>query len=53
MDPKESALYCAIANLNSGVFTSQQKAAVLYNVTESTLRGRLQGQQPHAIAHQN
>ncbi|KAH6643497.1 hypothetical protein C7974DRAFT_289094, partial [Boeremia exigua] len=52
MDPKEFAIQCAIADLNSGVFTSRRKAAEWYGIAESTLRGRQQGQQPHAIAHQ-
>ncbi|KAF2277128.1 uncharacterized protein EI97DRAFT_351311, partial [Westerdykella ornata] len=32
---------------------SQRKAASSYGIPESTLRGRLRGQQPHATAHQN
>jgi hypothetical protein len=52
MDPKEFAIQCAIADLNSGVFTSRRKAAKWYSVAESTLRSRQQGQQLHAIAHQ-
>lgn len=51
IDPKELALQCAIADLTSGVFTSRRKAAKWYSVAE-TLRGRQQGQQPYAIAHQ-
>lgn len=53
MDPHEAAIQSAIRDLNSGVFTSQRKAAAAYGVAESTLRGRLRGQQPHAIAHSN
>ena len=53
MDPKEFAIQSAITDLESGVFTSRRKAADWYGVAESTLRGRQQGQQPHAIAHQN
>jgi hypothetical protein len=52
MDPKESAIQSAIANYNSGVFTSLRKAAEWYRIAESTLQGRRRGQQPHAIAHQ-
>lgn len=52
MDPKEFAIQSAIADLESGVFTSRRKAAERYGIAESTLRGRQQGQQPHAIAHQ-
>jgi hypothetical protein len=52
MDPKESAIQSAIADYNSGVFTSLRKAAEWYGIAESTLRGRRRGQQPHAIAHQ-
>ena len=53
MNPKEFTIQSAIADLESGVFTSQRKAAAAYHVAESTLRGRRQGQQPHAITHQN
>jgi hypothetical protein len=49
---KEAAIQSAIADLESGVFTSQHKAANAYNTSPSTLRGRLAGQQPHAKAHQ-
>jgi len=52
MDPKEFAIQSAIADYNSGVFTSLRKAAERYGIAESTLRGRRRGQQPHAIAHQ-
>ena len=52
MDPKEFAIQSAIADYNSGVFTSLRKAAEQYGIAESTLRGRRRGQQPHAIAHQ-
>jgi hypothetical protein len=52
MDPKEFAIQSAIADYNSGVFTSLRKAAKWYGIAESTLRGRRRGQQPHAIAHQ-
>ncbi|USP74402.1 hypothetical protein yc1106_01676 [Curvularia clavata] len=52
MDPKELAIQNAIADLNSGIFTSRRKAAKWYGISESTIRGRQQGQQPHATAHQ-
>jgi hypothetical protein len=53
MTPKEAAIQSAIADLESGVFTSQRQAANAYNISPSTLRGRLAGQQPHATAHQH
>jgi hypothetical protein len=53
MDPKEVAIQNAINDLNAGVFKSQRKAAEAWGIPRSTLRGRLQGQQPHAIAHLN
>ncbi|USP78609.1 hypothetical protein yc1106_05883 [Curvularia clavata] len=52
MDPKELAIQNAIADLNSGIFTSRRKAAKWYGISKSTIRGRQQGQQPHATAHQ-
>ena len=52
MNPMEFAIQCALADLSSGVFTSRRKAAERYGIAESTLRGRQQGQPPHAIAHQ-
>jgi hypothetical protein len=53
MDPRELAIQSAIRDLNSGVFTSQRKAAQAYGVPRSTLQERLQGRQPNVIAHQH
>jgi hypothetical protein len=53
MDPRELAIQSAIADLNSGVFTSQRKAAKAWGVPRSTLQERLHGRQPNAIAHSN
>ncbi|XPS80474.1 hypothetical protein M3J07_012451 [Ascochyta lentis] len=53
MDPKEVAIQSAINSLISSVYRSQRKAAAAYRIPESTLRGRLRGQQPHATAHSN
>ena len=52
MDPHEEALRGAIRDLESGVFTSQRAAARAWDVPRSSLRRRLQGSVPHAIAHQ-
>ncbi|UPX10142.1 uncharacterized protein EKO05_0000813 [Ascochyta rabiei] len=51
MDPREVAIQSAIADLNSGVFTSQRQAAKAYSVPRSTIQERLSGRQPNAIAH--
>ncbi|USP74411.1 hypothetical protein yc1106_01685 [Curvularia clavata] len=53
MDPRELAIQSAIRDLNSGVFTSQRKAAQAYGIPRSTLQERLQGRQPNATAHQH
>ena len=53
MDPRELAIQSAISDLNSGVFTSQRKAAQAWGVPRSTLQERLNGRQPNAIAHSN
>jgi hypothetical protein len=53
MDARELAIQSAIADLNSGVFTSQRKAAQAKGVPQSTLQERLNGRQPNAIAHSN
>ena len=53
MGSKEEAIQSATRDLESGVFKSQRKAAQAYGVARSILQGRLQGQQPHAIAHSN
>ncbi|XPS75829.1 hypothetical protein M3J07_007895 [Ascochyta lentis] len=51
MDAREAAIQLAIHDLNSGVFTSQRKAAKAYGVPRSSLQERLKGRQPNAIAH--
>ncbi|KAG9189954.1 CENP-B protein [Alternaria panax] len=53
MDARELALQSAIADLTSGVYTSQRKAAQAWGVPRSTLQERLNGRQPNAIAHSN
>ena len=53
MDAREVAIQNAIQDLNSGVFTSQRKAAKAYGVPRSSLQSRLAGRQTHAIAHQH
>ena len=53
MDSKELSIQNAIADLDSGVFTSERAAARWHGVARSTLQGRRAGQQPHAIAHSN
>ncbi|KAH6612997.1 hypothetical protein C7974DRAFT_290663, partial [Boeremia exigua] len=49
MDAREAAIQSAICDLNSGVSTSQRKAARAYGVTRSSLQERLKGRQPNAI----
>jgi hypothetical protein len=51
MDPREHAIQSAISDLNSGVYTSQRKAAAAWGIPRSTLQERLKGCAPHAIAH--
>ncbi|OWY49386.1 CENP-B protein [Alternaria alternata] len=53
MDARELALQSAIADLTSGVYTSQRKAAQAWGVPRSTLQERLNRRQPNAIAHSN
>ena len=53
MDPDELAIQSAILDLEAGVYKSQRKAAVANKIARSTLQGRLQGRQSHAVAHQN
>ncbi|XPS72644.1 hypothetical protein M3J07_004794 [Ascochyta lentis] len=53
MDTREVAIQSAIADLNAGVFKSQRQAARAYGIPKSSLQSRLQGYQPHAIAHSN
>jgi hypothetical protein len=53
MTPKEAAIQSAIADLESGVFTSQRQAANAYNISLSTLCSWLASQQPHATAYQH
>ncbi|KAF2623710.1 hypothetical protein BU25DRAFT_349420 [Macroventuria anomochaeta] len=49
----EVAFNNAICNLNSSVFTSQQKAAKAYGVVKSIIQERLASCQSHTIAHQH
>jgi hypothetical protein len=51
--PKEAAIQSTIANLKSGVFTSQRQAANAYNISPSTLCSQLASQQPHTTAYQH
>jgi hypothetical protein len=53
MDARELAIQSAINDLNSGVFTSQRKAAQAWGVPRSTLQERINGRQPNATAHSN
>jgi hypothetical protein len=53
MDARELAIQSAINDLNSGVFTSQRKAAQAWGVPRSTLQERINSRQPNAIAHSN
>jgi hypothetical protein len=51
MANREADIQAAIRDLDSGVFTSQRQAAKAYNIPRSSLRHRLDGRQPAAIAH--
>lgn len=51
MDDREVAIQSAIADLNSGVFTSQRQAARAYGIPRSTLQGRLEGRTNRVAAH--
>ncbi|POS86466.1 hypothetical protein EPUL_001323 [Erysiphe pulchra] len=53
IDTKETAIQSVLVDFNSGVFTSQRKAATENGVPESTLRGRQLGLQSHTISHSN
>ncbi|XPT04274.1 hypothetical protein M3J09_013355 [Ascochyta lentis] len=53
MDTREVAIQSAIADLKASVFKSQRQAARAYGIPKSSLQSRLQGHQPHAIAHLN
>ena len=53
MDAREQAIQLAIRDLESGVYTSQRAAAAAWGIPRSSLRARLAGRLPHAIAHQN
>src|SRR5690242_13526201 len=51
MDPREVAIQPAIAELNSGVRISQRAVCKKWGVPRSSLRARVRGHNPHAIAH--
>lgn len=53
MDTQDAATQSVQEDLNSGIFTSQRKAAAAYAVPESTLRGQRLGLQSHTISHSN
>jgi hypothetical protein len=51
MENREVATQSAIADLNSGVFTSQRQVARAYGIPRSTLQGRLEGRTNRVVAH--
>ena len=51
MDPRETAIQSAIADLNSGVEKSQRAVCKKWGVPRSSLQERLNGRVPNAIAH--
>lgn len=51
MDAREQAIQSALADLESGVHTSQRQAAKAYGIPRSTLQSRQAGSQPSTAAH--
>jgi len=51
MDSREVAITQAIADYNTGRFSSQRAAAIAYDVPRSTLSGRLKGAMNSSISH--
>ncbi|OCK73015.1 hypothetical protein K432DRAFT_314010 [Lepidopterella palustris CBS 459.81] len=51
MSNREDSIRLAIADLESGVFTSQRKAAAKYNIPRSTLASRLTGSSAARVGH--
>src|SRR5438270_5065505 len=52
MDQRESMLQLALADLESGKYTSIRQAAKAYNVPRSTLAHRQHGKPPRSAAHE-
>lgn len=52
LDVREQAIQSAIRDFEPGVYSSQRAAAAAWGVPRSSLRARLTGRLPHAIAHQ-
>jgi transposase len=52
MDQRESMLQLALADLESGKYTSIRQAAKAYNVPRSTLADRQHGKPPRSAAHE-
>jgi hypothetical protein len=52
MDRRESMLQSALADLESGKYTSIRQAAKAYNIPRSTLANRQHGKPPRSVAHE-
>jgi hypothetical protein len=52
MDQRESMLQSALADLESGKYTSIRQAAKAYNIPRSTLANRQHGKPPRNVAHE-
>ena len=51
MEAKEVAIQLAIADINSGRYTSQRAAAKAYNIPRTTLQARINGRPNNAASH--
>jgi helix-turn-helix, Psq domain/Tc5 transposase DNA-binding domain len=52
MNQRESMLQSALADLESGKYTSIRQAAKAYNIPRSTLADRQHGKPPRSVAHE-
>ncbi|OCK77429.1 hypothetical protein K432DRAFT_304236 [Lepidopterella palustris CBS 459.81] len=52
MSNREDSIQLAIADLESGGFTSRRKAAAKYKIPRSTLASRLDGSNAARVGHQ-
>jgi phage host-nuclease inhibitor protein Gam len=53
MDPRETAIAQAIADLNAGIHISQRAAAKAYGIPRATLQERLKGRTNRSTCHQH
>ncbi|OCK82610.1 hypothetical protein K432DRAFT_471454 [Lepidopterella palustris CBS 459.81] len=52
MPNREDSIQLAIADLESGIFTSQRQAAAKYKIPRSTLASRLAGSSAARVGYQ-